>query len=137
MSRGEERPYTEVLDMAKVKTTLNDHLDEYNLSSSNTMKLVFFTDAIEHISRISRIIRQPRGCGLLVGVGGTGKQSLTRLACHIAEYKCFQIELSKGYGMNEFHDDLKKLYQTAVLREQIPPFCSPILRFLTRGFSKT
>ena len=42
------------------------------------MKLVFFMDAIEHVSRIARMIRQERGNGLLVGVGGTGKQSLVR-----------------------------------------------------------
>jgi dynein heavy chain len=49
----------------------------------------------------------------LVGVGGCGKRSLTRLACHMADYQCFQIELSRHYGKQEFREDLKKLYQIA------------------------
>jgi hypothetical protein len=54
------------------------YLDDYNMASQREMKLVFFMDAIEHISRIARMIRQQRGNALLVGVGGCGKQSLTR-----------------------------------------------------------
>jgi dynein heavy chain len=80
--------------------------------------MVFFLDAMEHISRIARMIRQGRGNALLVGVGGTGKQSLTRLASHICSYKCFQIELSRGYNYQSFHDDLKKLYEQAGVKNE-------------------
>jgi dynein heavy chain len=111
--------YDELTDMDKLTNMLDTFLESYNLNSSfKEMKLIFFRDAIEHISRISRIIRQPRGNALLVGVGGCGKRSLTRLACHMADYTCYQIELSKHYGVQEFREDLKKLYNMAGVANQ-------------------
>uniref|UniRef100_A0A7N8WQ61 Dynein, axonemal, heavy chain 6 n=1 Tax=Mastacembelus armatus TaxID=205130 RepID=A0A7N8WQ61_9TELE len=62
---------------------------------------------------IARMIRQERGNALLVGVGGTGKQSLTRLAAHMCGYRCFEIELSRGYNYDSFHEDLRRLYKMA------------------------
>ena len=107
-----DRSY-ERIDLAAVPKVLEDYLDDYNMNSSKEMKLVFFEDAIQHVSRIARMVRQPRGNALLVGVGGTGKQSLTRMACHMAGYNCIQIEISRGYGLNEFREDLLRLYESA------------------------
>jgi dynein heavy chain len=53
------------------------------------MKLVMFLDACDHVSRINRIIMQPMGNALLLGVGGSGRQSLARLSTFMATYKCF------------------------------------------------
>jgi dynein heavy chain len=44
---------------------------------------------------------------------GAGRQSLTRLAAHIAGYLCFQIELSKNYGSREWRDGIKGLKSKA------------------------
>lgn len=79
------RLYEEIKDKNKLMKTLNGMLDEYNVTNSNKMNLVFFEDAIEHIMRISRSLKQPRGNIMLIGVGGSGKQSLTKLSSYMRD----------------------------------------------------
>jgi dynein heavy chain len=93
-----------------VRTIFGNVLEQYNIERSQ-MSLVLFEQALEHIARIHRIIRCPRGNALLVGVGGSGKQSLTNLAAYCAGYKLFQITLSRGYGEEQFKEELKELYK--------------------------
>jgi dynein heavy chain, axonemal len=72
-----------------------------------------FLDACDHVSRIQRVIRQPLGNAFLLGVGGSGRQSLARLATYCATYKLFQIEVVKGYSMTNWREDCKKALMQA------------------------
>lgn len=52
--------YEELQDRGKIIKNLEEKLDDYNLSSNDKMNLVFFDDAMEHIVRVCRVLRQPR-----------------------------------------------------------------------------
>jgi dynein heavy chain, axonemal len=109
----ENRVYEEIKEMDKLKSILNDYLQDYNAATGSDMKLILFQDAIEHILRLARLLRAERGNGLLVGLSGMGKQSITRLASNINGYQCMQIELKPGYDYTSFREDLRKFYLIA------------------------
>lgn len=106
----ENRIYEEIINIPKMKAVLQEYLDDYNLSTSKEMKIIFFMDALQHITRLARMLRAERGNALLVGVGGMGKQSLTRLSSHVNSYCCMQIELARNYDHSSFFEDLRKIY---------------------------
>uniref|UniRef100_A0AAX7UY72 Dynein axonemal heavy chain 12 n=1 Tax=Astatotilapia calliptera TaxID=8154 RepID=A0AAX7UY72_ASTCA len=103
----DERLYAEVPSVEKFAVVVKSCLEEYNQMHKNRMNLVIFRYVLEHLSRVSRVLKQPGGNALLVGVGGSGRQSITRLATFMAHMTMFQPEISKSYGMTEWRDDLK------------------------------
>ncbi|KAI8853660.1 dynein heavy chain and region D6 of dynein motor-domain-containing protein [Chytridium lagenaria] len=105
--------------LAGLKKLLDEAQLQYDEVNA-AMNLVLFEDAMSHICRINRILESPRGNALLVGVGGSGKQSLSRLAAFISQMDVFQITLRKGYSINDLKTDLAGLYtKTGVKKQQI------------------
>uniref|UniRef100_A0A4W3HQF7 Dynein heavy chain 9, axonemal n=1 Tax=Callorhinchus milii TaxID=7868 RepID=A0A4W3HQF7_CALMI len=110
-----EPKYMPVEDWESVNKILVETLDNYNEVNA-AMNLVLFEDAMSHICRINRILEAPRGNALLIGVGGSGKQSLTRLAAFISSLEVFQITLRKGYSIVDLKTDLANLYVKAGMK---------------------
>ncbi|XP_030888189.1 dynein heavy chain 12, axonemal [Leptonychotes weddellii] len=115
---GDDRVYVEIPNIHHFSDIVDQCLDEYNQTHKTRMNLVIFRYVLEHLSRICRILKQSGGNALLVGLGGSGRQSLTRLATSMAKMQIFQPEISKSYGMNEWREDLKVLLRNVGMRGQ-------------------
>ena len=88
---AEDRLYDEILDYSKVLRKTEIYLEEFNTSSKKTMNLVLFEFAVDHVLRICRILKMPGGNALMIGLGGSGRQSLTRLSTFVCDYELFEI----------------------------------------------
>ncbi|MEL6805623.1 MAG: hypothetical protein AAFO91_17780, partial [Bacteroidota bacterium] len=108
-SLQQERRYYEPVEFdKKLMSALEGSAVDYNDASSNKMELVFFEDAIRHLLRLLRILSQSRGNGLLIGVGGLGKQSLTRLAAFMLDQESISFEGGNRFDNIKFREWLRK-----------------------------
>ncbi|RNF11625.1 dynein, axonemal, heavy polypeptide 1 [Trypanosoma rangeli] len=105
-----DRSYSQIDDINVLASFFNEQLNAYNDANETVMDLVLFLDAIEHVCRITRVLGLPNGHCLLLGIGGSGRKSLTRLACFlIPDMDVFTIEFTKNFGVKEWHESLATL----------------------------
>ena len=115
LNEGREIPiFEDSPDDEELRNIMVNKLEDYNETPGYVaMDLVLFKYCLEHITRISRVIALERGNMMLIGVGGSGRQSVARLASSIQDYKIFMIEVTKTYRLVDFREDLKRLYRLA------------------------
>ena len=101
--------YLPIPSMEKLKDVLDSKLVEYNETFA-MMDLVLFEQAMLHITRISRIIQNPGGNAMLIGVGGSGKQSLCRLAAFISDYEVKQLSVTSNFKVDDLKEQLQSMY---------------------------
>ena len=102
-----------MLDLSEFQEIVQTSIDEYNQVNKAQLSLVIFRYVLEHLSKICRVLKSPGGNALLVGVGGSGRQSLTRLGGYMAGMTTFQPEISKAYGVTEWREDIKLVLKGA------------------------
>ena len=75
---------------------------------------------MRHVCKIVRMIYQPGGNALLVGVGGSGKQSLAKLATFILGYDFFSIVVTQQYKIVDLEEELRNLFKVCTKPMGVP-----------------
>ncbi len=108
------RPYDEISDSKDLTKKLNFYLDMFNKENKkNILTLVFFEYAIMHIIRICRVLRQPRGNMLLIGHGGSGKQTLCKFSSYMMNTVIETFNPVRNYKIVDFRKDIKNYIKQA------------------------
>jgi dynein heavy chain len=113
--KTDDKFYKEITDIDNFRSIAEGLLVKYNEVSRKPMDLTLFDFALEHLGRISRVLKQPESHMMIIGVGGSGRQSLSRLATHIAGYEFYQFEMGKDDGIKEWRDSLKNVLKKTSL----------------------
>jgi len=119
--KGAEKVYEPAYSWDHVKSKAYEYLKRFNEAyPAKIMNLVLFDEALRNLMKINRCIQQKRCSTMLVGVGGSGKQSLARLAAFTSAHFEFQITITKNYNDNALFEDMRALYiRAAVKGEQV------------------
>lgn len=127
-----EVPYK---DREMLKKFVEDKLKEYNeKTKASAMNIVLFQEAIQYVCKINRIIKLGKGHGMLVGEGGSGRHSLTKLAAFISGYQLWAIQVSKSYRMGEFREDVKRWCEEAGFKNRSGVFLFSDNQIVNEGF---
>lgn len=113
----DDKKYDQFPSLQMLSERLQFGLREYN-DVNAVMDLVLFEDAMKHVCKICRIISNDSGHALLVGVGGSGKQSLSKLASFISQYQTMSIMISASYNLNDLKVDQQKMYNKAGMKDE-------------------
>lgn len=89
---------------ARMRTFCEEDLDK---------PLILYDDLLDHVLRIDRVLRQPQGHLILIGVSGSGKATLSRFVAWMNGIKVVQLKTTRKYGQEEFDADLRHVLKRA------------------------
>eukprot|EP00760_Papus_ankaliazontas_P032316 PhM_4_TR5746/c0_g1_i1/m.34437/K10408/DNAH; dynein heavy chain, axonemal len=118
-----EKP-VDVPNYAELRHVLQDALLTYN-DKYPPMDLILFEQAEKVIAQISNALSMPGGHALVVGVGGSGKRSLSRLAAHFAGLDLFHVHITSSYSQQDFVTEMSELLMSVGLKEKAVAWILP------------
>lgn len=83
---------------ARMRTFCEEDLDK---------PLILYDDLLDHVLRIDRVLRQPQGHLILIGVSGSGKATLSRFVAWMNGIKIVQLKTTRKYTQEDFDSDLR------------------------------
>ena len=84
------------------------------------LNMLLFSETLEHVAHIDRVISSNSGHLLLVGKSGVGRRNAVTVATYMLGYQFYTPSISRGYGPKQFSADIKGALETAGIKgEQI------------------
>lgn len=97
----------QIEDGSHLVAALERYQETYNADAATPLKLVFFEEATEQLSRLLRVLRKPGGSSILIGPSSVGKQSLATLASSIQGFTLVQPNSARKYSAEDLCRDIK------------------------------
>lgn len=117
--RQDDKFYLKVEETVVLRDFVVNKLNEYNDHYPNMkMDLVIFDDALKHLCRIHRILQLERGHMLFMGINGSGRESLTRLAAYIANVNFYTTGILGEHDVESFREKLRSLCFSSGMKNQ-------------------
>ncbi|KAM6459278.1 dynein axonemal heavy chain 14 [Liasis olivaceus] len=108
----DKRVYRNVTSQKHLLLTLEEYYLRMRTKQSEST-MVFFKEAIQHITRAARIFRQQGGHMTLIGLNGNGKATCASLACYVSECSIYRLSTTYSYSYANFQQDIKNVYKQA------------------------
>ncbi|XP_064811633.1 dynein axonemal heavy chain 6-like [Oncorhynchus masou masou] len=111
------RIYKHLPELKKIQAVLEECHASHGRKASQ-FPMVFFREAVEHITRAARVFRLKGAHMMLIGLDGTGKEECVTLACHVSGSHLYRLSVCRNCSYSDFRDDLKRVFRLAGIQRK-------------------
>ncbi len=118
---NEDELYKRVIHVDDIKHSIYDKISQYNSSKKqkDRLELILFDYSLRHLLRIDRILSRKGEHSVLIGLTGSGRQSLVNICAYIKRFKIYKTrgkDEVEDYGHKDWLKDIQELYLQAGAR---------------------